>query len=67
MKKHQVQFLRDPSSGEHRAVCKTCTWSASDEDLEALTKRASGHDLDHLPPIVKTVPFKSGLKKDLYS
>ena len=67
MKKHQVRFVRDFSSGLHRAVCQTCTWSAADEDLEALQKRASGHDLAHLPDIPKTVPFKSGLKKDLWS
>lgn len=67
MKKHYVNFYPNIVDGGYRAVCQTCTWSAADEDLGALKKRASGHDLAKLPDIPKTVPFQSGLKKDLWS
>lgn len=64
--KHHVSYSRDPASGETRATC-TCGWSAADEDRTALSKRAAYHDLQQLPDIPEKVPFKSGLKDDLYS
>lgn len=59
------RVIRNIPDGGYRAIC-TCGWSAQDEDKEALQKRASIHEPFH-PAIPEKVPFKSGLKEDLWS